>query len=689
MAAAFVQATNGSNGSSPFSTTFTTSAFAASTTSGNAILVAITYDASAGGTFTSVTDSKGNTYTAVGAVFVDANTNSCRHFYNLNIVGGASHTITVNAGGVGFQFLRVVAHEVSGLLTSAALDKDSGGNSVTATSGSATSVTPTTDGQYIFASGLNAGGTATDTLSPGSGFTEPANSTGGPAANELMCEYQVQTTATAVAAGFTRPSSGLMTMRTSTFKASSVAPAALVPPLTVPVSQVVGKFKPWLRQQLWNFDYPAQGPTNYPLPADLGTLTLSGQPVGLRATRVTAAGLGTLTLAGQNVGLAHGYKMPAGLGTLTLSGQPVTLKRTYVMPAGLGTLTLSGQTVALKRSYVMPAGLGTLTLSGQTVIDRYSHKMPGGLGTLTLAGQPVALRATRTATAGLGTLTLSGQVAVTRYGHNAVAGLGTLTLSGQTATLKRSYVMPAGLGTLTLSGAAVNLIYSGAGAKTLPAGLGVITLSGQPVALRVARRTAAGLGTLTLSGQPIGLRATHIPLTAGLGTLTLSGQIVTTRFNHRTAAGLGTLTLSGQPAALKRTYVMKAGLGVLTLAGPTVNLIYSNAGHFAIPAGLGVIGLSGQPVTLRRARNMPAGLGTLTLSGQIATLRTVRRVAITPSIIVLSGQDAVLNYHARQAYVLTAGSGILALRGNTASLVQKSQPGILNFGRRVTIPNRW
>jgi hypothetical protein len=646
MAAAFVQATNGSNGSSPFSTTFTTSAFGSSTTSGNAILIAISYDASAGGTFTSVTDSKGNTYTAVGAVFVDANTNSCRHFYNLNIVGGASHTITVNAGGVGFQFLRVVAHEVSGLLTSAALDKDSGGNSVTATSGSATSVTPTTDGQYIFASGLNAGGTATDTLSPGSGFTEPANSTGGPAANELMCEYQVQTTATAVAAGFTRSSSGLMTMRTSTFKASSVAAAALVPPLTVPVSQVVGKFKPWFRQQLWNFDYPVQGGlTNPVMPADVGAITVAGQPAILRFGHNMPAAVGALTVNGQAAGLQHGYKVTATLGTITLAGQPVTLTRTRVMPAAVGAITVNGLAVTLRYAHMLPATLGTITINGQPVtLTRSPRNMAAGLATITLGGQSVALRYSRVPlTATLGTITVSGQAAILRRGYMLAATLGQIVLSGQAVTLRRTRVMPATVG--------------------------AITIAGQPVILRVGHMLKAGLGQLTIGGQPVGLR-----------------------HDYRVVAMVGAITLNGQPVTLRQTHLMTAGVGAITLFGRVVNLVYSAAGAKVLPASLGLISLGGQPVTLRYARRMPAALGAVTVNGLPVKLAIGHRLAAGSGSLVLAGQNVTLTYAPAAVIrhlVMPAAVCALVLDRKQVNLDFRQQPGVFTFGRRVTIPNRW
>ena len=87
--------------------------------------------------------------------------------------------------------------------------------------------------------------------------------------------------------------------------------------------------------------------------------------------------------------------------------------------------------------------------------------------------------------------------------------------------------MPAAYGTLTLTGQIVNLIYSGAGDKTLPVAHGTVTLTGQPVTMRLTRKLIAANGTLTLSGQSANLiygALEHIRMEAGSGVITLAGQ---------------------------------------------------------------------------------------------------------------------------------------------------------------------
>jgi hypothetical protein len=135
--------------------------------------------------------------------------------------------------------------------------------------------------------------------------------------------------------------------------------------------------------------------------------------------------------------------------------------------------------------------------------------------------------------------------------------------------------------------------------------------------------------------------------------------------NYSTAGGQGTLTEAGQVARLARSRLFSAVNGTLTLAGPTVNLIYSGAGSKSMPGGIGFPTLSGQAATLRRTRVMPAVQGTLTLSGQIADIDADRRTIGGQGILTLAGQANRLVY-ARKP---TAGKGQLTLAGPVVNLI--------------------
>jgi hypothetical protein len=213
----------------------------------------------------------------------------------------------------------------------------------------------------------------------------------------------------------------------------------------------------------------------------------------------------------------------------------------YTMPAVNGTLTASGQVNKLARSHDMDAARGTLTLAGPTVNLIYSgagpKTMPGGIGFLTASGQPATLARSRKMASVNGTLTLSGQTTGLRVARKTAGGLGILTLGGQANRLARSRKMISVNGTLTLAGPVVNLIYSGAGAKTLPAGLGFPLLAGQSAILRYARKMPALTGTLTATGKMVVL--TYVPF---------EGDIVM-------PVSAGVLRMAGHPAFLDVTRV--------------------------------------------------------------------------------------------------------------------------------------
>jgi hypothetical protein len=152
-----------------------------------------------------------------------------------------------------------------------------------------------------------------------------------------------------------------------------------------------------------------------------------------------------------------------------------------------------------------------------------------------------------------------------------------------------------------------------------------------------------------------------------------------------------------QPASIAASYTMPADTGTLTLAGPTVNLIYSGAGSKVLPAGLGVLTLGGQAAMLRYGHKMPAGLGTLTLSGQAAVLRYGHKMPAGLGTLTLSGQAATLRYSRK----MPAARGTIALSGPVVNLIYSGagsktlpaglgiltaagQPVTLRYARKMT-----
>ena len=66
---------------------------------------------------------------------------------------------------------------------------------------------------------------------------------------------------------------------------------------------------------------------SYPLLADAGFFTLTGQDAGLRVTRRLVADVGVFTLAGQDAGLRVTRRLVADVGVFTLVGQSIELVR--------------------------------------------------------------------------------------------------------------------------------------------------------------------------------------------------------------------------------------------------------------------------------------------------------------------------------------------------------------------------
>lgn len=206
MAVAFVQSKAANNGLD----TVVTITFDSNVTAGNVIAGHVGWSSTTA-TISSIADGLGNTYTPLNNPTTGAFTRAAQ-FYAENISGG-SCTITVTFSGLVLAVM--VAHEISGVATSSALDKNAMNAQTNPGTGTdavtSTSVTTTTNGQYIFGavSELNEMGTFTQ----GTGFTSRVDQAG------YSSEDQVQTSAGAIAATFTAdagflvPNTGIMTFK--------------------------------------------------------------------------------------------------------------------------------------------------------------------------------------------------------------------------------------------------------------------------------------------------------------------------------------------------------------------------------------------------------------------------------------------------------------------------------------------
>ena len=99
--------------------------------------------------------------------------------------------------------------------------------------------------------------------------------------------------------------------------------------------------------------------------AETGVFTLTGQAVGLRATRTMAAGAGSFILTGQAVNLRATRKITAEAGSFLLTGQNVGLLATRRMSAATGAFVLTGQAVNLLFGHRVVAERGGILFEAQ------------------------------------------------------------------------------------------------------------------------------------------------------------------------------------------------------------------------------------------------------------------------------------------------------------------------------------
>ena len=232
---------------------------------------------------------------------------------------------------------------------------------------------------------------------------------------------------------------------------------------------------------------------SYSLTCSAGSYLLTGQSVGLLASRSLAVAQGSYTLTGQDVALLRLYTLTAAQGSYSLSGQAVALTVSRLLAAGQGSYALTGQAVGMFASRVLAAGQGSYALTGQAVGLVYtplgSYSLISDAGSYSLTGQAVGLPASRVLAAEAGSYGLSGQDVGLVYtpagaSYTLTAEAGSYAITGQDISFARTYVLAASAGSYTLTGRDVTLSYSGA----------------PPVSVPDMVRTARGVARLAIHG---------------------------------------------------------------------------------------------------------------------------------------------------------------------------------------------
>ena len=184
------------------------------TTSGNAIILGITF----GNTNPTITatDTQGNTYSQAIKTYDSGHHQGAAILYATNIAGGPSTSVTVKFSG-SVAYLALGIHEYSGIALTSALDVTAGALGSGSSLSSGLAVT-TAGGDLIFGVGVEDSNGHGDTFTAGSGFTKRVD-LGNAAA--YADEDETQTSAGSIAASWTLSPSGSWIAGMAAFKASS------------------------------------------------------------------------------------------------------------------------------------------------------------------------------------------------------------------------------------------------------------------------------------------------------------------------------------------------------------------------------------------------------------------------------------------------------------------------------------
>lgn len=202
---------------------------AITTTTGNlTVVVCIWFGA--GVTFTSMADSKGNTWTQIGSQQTTSGNAKMRMYYAKNITGGASHTFTLTVSANNSYPLLFVS-EFSGIDTTSPFDVQAAttGSSTTPSSG----VTATrAQADELLVGGLVDESSGVVTITAGTNFTIPTNGKeeNGAANSTGAIEYQIVSSTGTDAGTFTISVSEPWGAQVATFKAPTTSvPAGWIP----------------------------------------------------------------------------------------------------------------------------------------------------------------------------------------------------------------------------------------------------------------------------------------------------------------------------------------------------------------------------------------------------------------------------------------------------------------------------
>lgn len=407
MTASVIQGTKGRNTGvgSIASTAITTSA-------GSALIAAAIWDT---GTFSSIVDSKSNTWTQIGLELtgLGGGSNRARIYYSeLDAAKvGASHTVTVAQTSTSAMTLVVI--EVGGGTIPGIFDKQAGKTDNLSPFASGATVTTTQAIELIVSAlfGTSGSNPATHALAasstPTSGWavTAAAEETNGVSFyTGGLANVRVTSTGT-YEGSWTETGGADSAVWTATFKEGVAAAASADPSRVQPLLMTLGRqggriAKPWAGQSFLPSPAPYVPPTPptisplltrferrlgrqqmgrilptessprqaYVLNAEVGSYVVTGQAATVRATRLLNASPGSYVVTGQAASLRAARLLNASPGVYVVTGQAASALAARLLNATAGSYAVTGQAATLLRAALLGATPGVYVVSGANAL---------------------------------------------------------------------------------------------------------------------------------------------------------------------------------------------------------------------------------------------------------------------------------------------------------------------------------
>jgi len=519
-------AVGGGGGGSPF--TFIDSTFYdgdinggttnAIDTTGATILIASVHYYAFGGTPT-LTDSKGNTWTALTA-YQDALPDSVvRLYYCISPTVGAGHDFTIAGSGT-YSGVRVLAFSS----TSTPIYDTQNGNNANALTIQTGIINPSNSNNlFIAAATFYANPTP---MSIDSSFTIDSYTGNSGNSYGAVIAYKINTSSSSENPTFTGTGS-------SFFSAAAIA----------------------------NFYVTGGGGGGSP------TYVLNGQAITFIKGFQMPISNGSFNLTGNNLTLIAARKLALALGNYLLNGQSVALKKGVSITLAAGTFTLTGYNTQLLRNLTIAMGQGSFNINGQLLAFLRTLKLTAAQGSFILNGQAVALKKSVILALSQGAFTLTGySINIATTGSMAM-GQGSFALNGQALLLKRAKVLAMAKGQFNLTGQSTTIVAQ----RKITIANGNYIINGQPLLLKIGHNLSLTKGQFNLTGYNLNLAIGRL-LTAAKADFNITGNALNFKRDLIITLTQGSYIVNGQDVNLVFIDVQYGGTlyqcvsGVLELA---------------------------------------------------------------------------------------------------------------------------